>query len=172
MNKSFRKYVNNRIIEDADYNKISDAVNQLIVEKGHITPEDLQEGFGDFMRGIGGAFTGLGKMGSDMLDKTNDTLDSAGGKISDMANKGTRYVGNAFKNVAKDTALNAYKTGQLAKNAYSSVNNSLEKAKNNREIVIVTGIQKELNDDSAFKKLPLQNQKILNAILNKMRALA
>lgn len=171
--KSFHEYVKNRIVENTDYNKISDVVNELILEKGYITPEDLQEGL---MRNIGGVFSGLGKMGSSALDTTNDFLDATGDKIKSGIKSGAQFAGNSFKNVGKGIAQGAVQgalnTGKGLKSAYGAVNNTLEKAKNSREVALVSSLQKELNNDSAFKQLPPPNQMILNSILNKMKAMA
>jgi len=164
---SFREYLENRIVENTDYNKISEIVNQLILEKGYVTPEDLHEGL---YKNIDRFFTGIGNMGADVLDKTNDKLDAMGDSIG----KGANFVGNSFRNVGTGLAKGAYGgvKGTIgdARRAMNWVGDKMDARQNKIELAKVTKLQKDLNEDPAFKQLPVQNQMILNAIFKKMMA--
>jgi hypothetical protein len=109
-------------------------------------------------------------MGADVLDKTNDKLDAMGDSIG----KGANFVGNSFRNVGTGLAKGAYGgvKGTIgdARRAMNWVGDKMDARQNKIELAKVAQLQKDLNEDPAFKQLPAQNQMIFNAILKKMMA--
>jgi hypothetical protein len=109
MSKSFYDYVENRIVENVDYNRISEIVNQHIANKGYVTAEDLQEawfGIPQMARGLAGLVGGTGRMAGDI-----------GGKAAGAAGQGAGFVGNAFKNVGQGVASGIGSAAKSAANA-------------------------------------------------------
>jgi hypothetical protein len=114
MAKSFLEYVENRIVENFDYNEAANQINTVISEQGHITPEQLHEilapawvsalarkagGAMGAARSIGGklASDAASKVGSSFANVTKDTL----GAIGKVAGKGMDYVADKAAKVAQ-----------------------------------------------------------------------
>jgi hypothetical protein len=109
MSKSFYDYVENRIVENVDYNRISEIVNQHIANKGYVTAEDLQEawfGAPQMDRLLGRYVGGAARMAGDL-----------GGKAAGAAGQGAGFVGNAFKNVGQGVASGIGNAAKSAANA-------------------------------------------------------
>lgn len=69
MARSFYEYVEHRIVENLDYNRMAAIINEHVAQKGYITPEELQEawfGIPAAARAVAGMAGGLGRMAKDV----------------------------------------------------------------------------------------------------------
>ena len=186
MSKSFYEYVENRIIENVDYNRISEIVNQHIANKGYVTAEDLQEawfGVPQMARVASGVLGGMGRMGGHAAGAVGSGLQKAGsavgGAASQLGQSAMNKAGQAYGaaksglNQAGQAAGQAYgaaksgikQAGQYAANQYKAANEAQAKKQ-------VIDRKNDLAANPLFKKLDAPTQKYLLMALDKMANMA
>ena len=168
MSKSFYEYVEHRIVENTDYNAISERLNQLILEKGYVTAEDLQEawfGIPQMARGVAALGGGLGRMAGDL-----------GGRAAGAVGSGLQKAGSAVGGAASKLGQSAMnKAGQAYGAAKSGLNQAgqyvgqhMDAAKNAQAKKQVLDRKNDLAANPLFKKLDAPTQKYLLMALDKM----
>jgi hypothetical protein len=179
MSKSFYEYVENRIIENVDYNRISEIVNQHIANKGYVTAEDLQEawfGVPQMARVASGVLGGMGRMGGHAAGAVGSGLQKAGSAVGSAASQ----LGQSAMNKAGQ-AYGAAKSGlnQAGQAAKSGFNQATQYAANQYNAANEAQAKKQVidrkNDLAAnplFKKLDAPTQKYLLMALDKMANMA
>ncbi len=124
MSKSFLEYVENRMVENFDYNEAANQINTVIAEQGHITPEQLQEVVSPMwlkkaargVSGVLGAGKAIGKkLASDAIGKVGSSFTNVGkdiyGAAVNVGKAGADYVGQKLDKMAQYGA-DVSKTGE------------------------------------------------------------
>lgn len=179
MSRSFYEYVEHRIVENTDYNAISERLNQLILEKGYVTAEDLQEawfGIPQMARGVAALGGGLGRIAGDLGGRAAGAVGSGlqkagsavGGAASKLGQSAMNKAGQAY-GAAKSGLNQAGSTiASGAQQAGEYVGKHMDAAKNAQAKKQVLDRKNDLAANPLFKKLDAPTQKYLLMALDKM----
>lgn len=172
MSRSFYEYVEHRIVENTDYNAISERLNQLILEKGYVTAEDLQEawfGIPQMARGVAALGGGLGRIAGDL-----------GGRAAGAVGSGLQKAGSAVGGAASQLGQSAMnKAGQAYGAAKSGLNQAgeyvgkhMDAAKNAQAKKQVIDRKNDIVANPLFKKLDQPTQNYIIMALDRMANMA
>lgn len=176
MSKSFYEYVENRIVENFDYEKIASVINEIIAEKGSITPEELQEawfGIPGAARAAAAGIGGLGRMAKDVGGMAAKGVGSAAKGTAGALGKGAQFVGQSFKNVGSGIAQGAGQAagavGQAAQGVGQWAGGHMAAAKDAQAIKQIADRQKDIMSNPKFQKLSPYDQKQFLRMFSKMQ---
>jgi len=176
MARSFYEYVENRIVENFDYNRIAAIINEHVAEKGYITPEELQEawfGIPAAARAVAGLAGGVGRMAGDLGGMAARGAGAAARGTAGALGKGAQFVGQSFKNVGTGLAQGAGQAagalGSAARGVGQWAGGHMSAAKEAEAAKQVADRQKDLNANPNFQKLSPAEQAQFNAMLQKMQ---
>lgn len=179
MSKSFYDYVENRIVENVDYNRISEIVNQHIANKGYVTAEDLQEawfGVPQMARVASGVLGGMGRMGGHAAGAVGSGLQKAGSAVGSAASQLGQSAMNKASQAYGAAKSGLNQAGQAAGQAYGGAKkyvrdqyNAASEAQAKKQVI---DRKNDLAANPLFKKLDAPTQKYLLMALDKMANMA
>ena len=168
MSRSFYEYVEHRIVENTDYNAISERLNQLILEKGYVTAEDLQEawfGIPQMARAASGVLGGLGRMGGQAAGAVGSGLQKAGSAVGGAASKLGQQALNKAGQAGSAIKGGFQQAGKYVGDQYTAAAEAQAKKQ-------VMDRKNDLAANPLFKKLDVPTQKYLLMALDKMARMA
>lgn len=172
MSKSFYEYVEHRIVENTDYNAISERLNQLILEKGYVTAEDLQEawfGIPQMARGVAALGGGLGRMAGDLGGRAAGAVGSGLQKAGSAVGGAASKLGQQAYGAVKSGLQQAGQAGQAAGKWAGQHMNAAAEAQAKKQVL---DRKNDLAANPLFKKLDAPTQKYLLMALDKMANVA